>query len=547
MSSASGTGQLKISLADWSEPACQAALAALMDGMRSNDDAAKLEVSFTAGGRELAHPEFFAALVATGFDVSHAYGFLAGIYLDGPWSFDRPAEAARARGWRHELARAAVATVGLPDEGMISLLLSTGQAGSFQDKLAGAAAGEFADGSARMREKFRDEIILNLHEKQGWNTVASIARGVQRSLCECDGNPAWIRPGLLDSASRLLTVSDFVQLVSDQASNLPWRRSGCESWTPGSYVGLFCESLNLKNAWQRDVVLLLKHKYSLYHVYCRDFDVEIEADKLDTVLVAKPSLDRTGMSAEQLAEIRRDLAARQADRDSAVRAAAARIGAAISQRVLDDTIVSLLIDHSGSMRGLPVLFAATAAMTASGLLDGIGIKQEVLGFTTVRWKGGLSREQWLRDGKPAHPGRLNDLLHIVYCSAGERLQARHCETMQRVELLKENIDGEAVAWAVRRLYRCRERHKYLIVLSDGAPVDDSTMHENRDAYLDRHLRSVIRESRSVCLAAIGLNFRVERYYARSITVAAPEELDGAVLRIIEQLLCPAPPARQAPV
>ena len=182
--------------------------------------------------------------------------------------------------------------------------------------------------------------------------------------------------------------------------------------------------------------------------------------------------------------------------------------------------------------------AATAAMTASDLLDGIGVKQEVLGFTTMRWRGGLSREKWLRNGQPARPGRLNDLLHIVYCSAGERLHAHHCETMQRVELLKENIDGEAIDWAVRRLRRRRERHKYLIVLSDGAPVDDSTIHENGEAYLERHLRSVIAASKDVHLAAIGLRFPVERYYARSITITAPEELDGAVLQIIEQLLCP---------
>ena len=219
--------------------------------------------------------------------------------------------------------------------------------------------------------------------------------------------------------------------------------------------------------------------------------------------------------------------------------------------MLDDTIVSLLIDHSGSMRGQPILFAAEAAMVASDLLHGLGAKQEVLGFTTLRWKGGASREKWLRAGRPPYPGRLNDLLHIVYCSAGEKLDARDCSTMLRRDLLKENVDGEAIEWAASRLRRRGERHKYLIVLSDGAPVDDSTLYENGDAYMERHLRGVIHgiaQAGDIALAAIGLGHPlghpVERYYARSIAVAAPEELDGAMLRLIEQLLCPPPPASQ---
>jgi cobaltochelatase CobT len=285
-----------------------------------------------------------------------------------------------------------------------------------------------------------------------------------------------------------------------------------------------------------------------YQVYCRDFDVEVEADKLDAILdAALLGHGRNSISAERLANTERDLAARRTSRDSAVREAAGRIRGAASQGVLDDTIVSLLIDHSGSMRGQPILFAARAAMTASDLLDGLGAKQEVLGFTTVRWRGGLSREKWLRAGQPCYPGRLNDLLHIVYCSTGERLHARHCATMQRVELLKENIDGEALEWAASRLRQCGESHKYMIVLSDGASVDDSTLNENGDAYLEYHLRGVIREimqAGDIHLAAIGINHAVERYYARSITVTAPEELDGAVLQTIEQLLSTRPgPAR----
>jgi cobaltochelatase CobT len=282
-----------------------------------------------------------------------------------------------------------------------------------------------------------------------------------------------------------------------------------------------------------------------YQAYCRDFDVEVEADKLDTVLAAGRNL--SGLSAERLAEVETDLAARRGSRDTAVCDAAARIRAATSQDVLDDTVVSLLIDHSGSMRGLPILFAATAAMAASDLLDGLRAKQEVLGFTTVRWKGGLSREKWLRDGLPPWPGRLNDLLHIVYCSAGGRLHARHCATMQRAELLKENIDGEAIEWGASRLRRRGEKHKYLIVVSDGAPVDDSTLSVNSGDYMERHLLSVIdgiAQAGDIQLAAVGIGHPVERYYARSITITGPEELDGAVLRLIEHLLCPPPAPSQ---
>jgi cobaltochelatase CobT len=286
-----------------------------------------------------------------------------------------------------------------------------------------------------------------------------------------------------------------------------------------------------------------------YQVYCRDFDVEVEADKLDSVLAAVPPTDggwsqRFPDHAARVPDVENDLAARSASRDSAVRDAAARIRAVASQEVLEDSIVSLLVDHSGSMRGIPMLFAARAAMTASNLLHGLGVKQEILGFTTVRWKGGLSREKWLRDGKPPCPGRLNDLRHIVYCSAGEKLQERHCTLMQRHELLKENIDGEALEWAAARLRQRGESHKYLIVVSDGAPVDDSTLSVNAGDYLERHLRSVIHgiaQAGDIELAAVGIGHPVERYYARSMTITAPEELDGAVIQIIEELLC-SPPA-----
>jgi cobaltochelatase CobT len=286
-----------------------------------------------------------------------------------------------------------------------------------------------------------------------------------------------------------------------------------------------------------------------YQVYSRDFDVEIKVDELDTFLAALPDPHRgwsersPDVEPRQLPDVEQDLATRHGSMDALLQQAAARIRAATNQDLLDDTIVSLLIDHSGSMRGRPILFAARAAMTASDLLDGLGATQEVLGFTTARWKGGQSREKWLRDGRPPYPGRLNDLLHVMYCSAGERLHARHCATMLRKDLVKENVDGEAIEWAASRLRRRGESQKYLIVVSDGAPVDDSTLLANGDAYLEHHLLSVIHgigQAGDIQLGAIGIGHPVERYYTRSITINALEELDGAVLQLIEQLLCQSP-------
>ena len=229
--------------------------------------------------------------------------------------------------------------------------------------------------------------------------------------------------------------------------------------------------------------------------------------------------------------------------DLAAVEAAARIRSTTSQDVLEDTVVSLLIDHSGSMRGQPILLAARAAMMASDLLQGLRIKQEVLGFTTARWKGGLSREKWLRSGRPHYPGRLNDVLHIIYCSAGQRLHARHCATMLREELLKENLDGEAIEWAATRLRNREESRKFIIVVSDGAPVDDSTLLQNGAQYLENHLRGVIQQiaqAGDIQLSAIGIGHAVDRYYERSIIVATPDDLGTALLELIEQLVSTAP-------
>ena len=202
-----------------------------------------------------------------------------------------------------------------------------------------------------------------------------------------------------------------------------------------------------------------------------------------------------------------------------------------------DTVVTLLIDNSGSMRGRPISIAAISADIMARTLERCGVKVEVLGFTTRAWKGGLSREKWLADGKPAQPGRLNDLRHIVYKKADEpmRRARRSLGLMMREGLLKENIDGEALLWAHERLLARPEDRRILMVISDGAPVDDSTLSINSAGYLDAHLRKVIdwiEKSSPVQLVAIGIGHDVTRHYRRAVTIMDVEQLGGT---IIEQL------------
>jgi cobaltochelatase CobT len=199
-----------------------------------------------------------------------------------------------------------------------------------------------------------------------------------------------------------------------------------------------------------------------------------------------------------------------------------------------DTVVSLLIDNSGSMRGRPIAVAAMSADILARTLERCGVKVEILGFTTRAWKGGQSRESWLRAGKPGNPGRLNDLRHIIYkpADAPWRRARRSLGLMLREGLLKENIDGEAILWAHHRLAGRPEQRRILMVISDGAPVDDSTLSANPGNYLERHLREVIGwvETRSeVELLAIGIGHDVTRYYKRAVTISDPEQLGGAML------------------
>jgi cobaltochelatase CobT len=202
-----------------------------------------------------------------------------------------------------------------------------------------------------------------------------------------------------------------------------------------------------------------------------------------------------------------------------------------------DTIVTLLIDNSGSMRGRPISIAAISADVMARTLERCGVKTEILGFTTRAWKGGQSREAWLAGGKPAQPGRLNDLRHIVYKKADMpyRHARKNLGLMMREGLLKENIDGEALLWAHARLLARPEDRRVLMVISDGAPVDDSTLSVNNAGYLELHLRKVIdwiEKQSPVQLVAIGIGHDVTRYYRRAVTIMDVEQLGGTM---IEQL------------
>ncbi|HKR90178.1 MAG TPA: cobaltochelatase subunit CobT [Phenylobacterium sp.] len=230
-----------------------------------------------------------------------------------------------------------------------------------------------------------------------------------------------------------------------------------------------------------------------------------------------------------------------------------------------DTVVTILIDNSGSMRGRPIMVAAVCADILARTLERCGVKTEILGFTTRAWKGGQSREDWLKAGKPPQPGRLNDLRHIIYKAADApwRRARKNLGLMMREGLLKENIDGEALLWAHHRLIGRPEARRILMVISDGAPVDDSTLSVNSGHYLERHLREVIAEIEAkspVQLIAIGIGHDVTRYYRRAVTIVDVEQLAGAIVEQLAELfeeeprkasraargLLPPPPTTQGP-
>lgn len=208
--------------------------------------------------------------------------------------------------------------------------------------------------------------------------------------------------------------------------------------------------------------------------------------------------------------------------------------------IFRDTVVTLLLDNSGSMRGRPITVAATCADILARTLERCGVKVEILGFTTKAWKGGQAREAWLKKEKPPNPGRLNDLRHIIYKGADApwRRSRRNLGLMMREGLLKENIDGEALLWAHNRLMGRPEQRRILMMISDGAPVDDSTLSVNPGNYLERHLRHVIEDIEAnspIELLAIGIGHDVTRYYQRAVTIVDAEELAGAMTEQLAEL------------
>ena len=303
---------------------------------------------------------------------------------------------------------------------------------------------------------------------------------------------------------------------------------------------------------------------AVYRAYTRLYDEEVEAEDLcdpDELARLRQQLDQQlqhlqGVISKLANRLQRRLLAQQTrawefDLDEGLldagrlsRVVVNPMQALSYKRELDmefrDTVVTLLIDNSGSMRGRPITVAAMCGDILARTLERCAVKVEVLGFTTRAWKGGQSREKWVQEGKPRNPGRLNDLRHIVYKAADApwRRARKNLGLMLREGLLKENIDGEALLWAYRRLLVRPEHRRILMVISDGAPVDDSTLSVNPGNYLEKHLREVIRDIEArdqVELIAIGIGHDVTRYYRRAVTIVDAEELGGTMMKKLTEL------------
>jgi len=301
-----------------------------------------------------------------------------------------------------------------------------------------------------------------------------------------------------------------------------------------------------------------------YKAYTRQYDEEIDAEDLcdpDELARLRQQLDQQlqhlqGVISKLANRLQRRLMAQQTrswefdleegllDAGRLSRVVINPLQALSYKRELDtefrDTVVTLLIDNSGSMRGRPITVAAMCGDILARTLERCAVKVEVLGFTTRAWKGGQSREKWVQEGKPRNPGRLNDLRHIIYKAADSpwRRARKNLGLMLREGLLKENIDGEALLWAYRRLLVRPERRRILMVISDGAPVDDSTLSVNPGNYLEKHLRDVIRDIEhrdEVELIAIGIGHAVTRYYRRAVTIVDAEELGGTMMKKLTEL------------
>ncbi len=278
-----------------------------------------------------------------------------------------------------------------------------------------------------------------------------------------------------------------------------------------------------------------------YHAYTKAFDVVTDAANLNAAIGA-PTPEDAALLRQAGQEFETGLLPWKTRHHILAAERSVRLREILPAGQRASTVVSLLFDQSGSMRGQKILFAAASADLCQEFLTSLGIRTEVLGFTTVRWRGGKSRTHWISRFKPRNPGRLNDLLHVIYRSADdERVSAGDwgMRQMLRPDLTKENVDGEAIEWAVERLRARPEPRKVLIVISDGAPVDDSTLHENGLGYLHDHLVQVIKDiqaSPDIELGAVGLGFDVSRFYARSASAEAPDTLGAVMLDFLEAML-----------
>ena len=276
-----------------------------------------------------------------------------------------------------------------------------------------------------------------------------------------------------------------------------------------------------------------------YRVYTTKFDREVRANDIDSVLGPLSRGNRKAIEeARQTLQMR--LLPWKMDLEITASEAAARVRSALGDAERADATVSILIDHSGSMRGQNILYTAATMEVVEAFLRSLGIAHEILGFTTTQWRGGRSRKRWKWRFRPKNPGRLNDILHIVYRSPnGRDISRGHLGAMLRPDLLKENIDGEAILWAERRLLALPQRRKHLIVLSDGAPVDDSTLLANGKDYLWDHLRDVIERiqgASEVQLAAVLIGNEARPRYPVFDQIDAASDLGDALLSLIERVL-----------
>jgi cobaltochelatase CobT len=280
---------------------------------------------------------------------------------------------------------------------------------------------------------------------------------------------------------------------------------------------------------------------STYRAYTTKFDEVVSADELDSVLGPISFKNREKLD-EAWNELESGLVSWKTKLHIASIELTERIRAQVTRDQREDVVITLLFDQSGSMRGQKMLFSAASADVAQEFLVSLGIACEVLGFTTSRWLGGRSRRRWKWRLCPRNPGRLNDLLHVVYREAEDGRASTGgwiYRQMLRADFPKENIDGEAIEWAVSRLRNVDRQRKILIVLSDGAPVDDSTLLENGPDYLSNHLREVIENiinGKKVEIAAVGIGFAVHPFYPRTHYVEDPSELGVELLRCITGLL-----------